>query len=153
MPFGPPDRVQLPPGAPDPSGPYDCPRSSPVPVLRRSEGSQGHTRAAHNTPYMRCKARKSLVAHFHVLVGTYCTAATKARHTPFTRLSAAFRHAVRKLPPRFAARSARTQPQNATEPPEPRRIFAQDSSGFSLCFCSGFHRLFTVISVRPYSQP
>lgn len=50
-------------------------------------------------------------------------------------------------------RSAQTQPQNAAEPPEPQRIFAQDSSGFSLCFCSGFRRFFTVISVRSYSQP
>lgn len=118
--------------------PHDCPRSSPAPVLRRSGGSQGHARAAHNIPDMRHKAHKSLVARFFFALGYSCQSVVKARHTLFTGLSAAFLHILRVLPPIFLPDPPGSQPQNAAEPPEPRRIFAQNSSGFRYVFVRVF---------------
>ena len=103
--------------------PHDCPRSSPVPVLRRSGGSQGHARAAHNIPTMRCKARKGLMARFHVGVGTYCTVAAK-RVT--RRLRVYQRHSGAPL--------ASHRPVSPPDPPSPSPKTRQnrpDPSAFS----------------------
>jgi hypothetical protein len=122
--------------------PHNCPRHSPAPVLRRSEGSQGHARVAHNVPGMRCKARKGLVARF-VCIRVLTTKTQQKRVTRCLQSSQRHSpHILRVSPPVFCPDPPGSQPQNAAEPPEPQRIFAQDSSGFSVVFLFGFSPVF-----------